>query len=413
MNTSYVQGQGPQVGQIKNAVLTATGPTSYNPTTGDTVYNPGSSDYIEFPMNCKTQSGNYSVTFVPTSAGYLRAGAPSPSQSGWTAYWENSGAGNSPAAYTGAPIQLGALSAAATQSTFTANGVLTVVGANTLKAGQFIVLSSGSSAASIFLNGQILQVISATPTSYVANFGMGGTNGGALNYTIATDVVKYQVVQAGSSNQVGLGTATGQTATCTGFLATAQLLTVTAANTFQAGQFVVIQGAVAGEIVQGAIVQIKSATTTSFTAFWQGAVLNQTSGETATATLLVTAGNAPVSLTQFTPVTNSVATAASATVTGVITLTATNALFPGQLIIPQGLASGTILDGTVATVVSTNLAPTVFTTNAFTAAFSTHSEATGGFAALVAGVPLNGSQVSSGANLSAEVVQFGALISQI
>lgn len=90
MNTSYVQGQGSQVGQLKVAVLTATGPSSYS-SAGDPVYNPGSSDYIEFPMECTTQSGNYSVIFVPTSAGYLRAGAPSPSQSGWTAFWQLSG----------------------------------------------------------------------------------------------------------------------------------------------------------------------------------------------------------------------------------------------------------------------------------------------------------------------------------
>ena len=290
---------------------------------------------------------------------------------------------------TGSTIQLGPLSAAATQSTFTANGVLTVIGANSLSAGQFVVLSSGSSGASIFLNGQILQVVSATPTQYVCNFGQGGSNGAALNYTIATDVVKYQVVQARSNNPVTLGVASGQTATCTGFLATAQLLTVTAANSFQVGQLVVIQGAVAGEVVQGAIVQIKSATATSFTAFWQGTILAQTSGETATATVLVTKnGSAPVALTQFTPVTNSAATAAAGTVTGLITLTCTNAYFPGQLVIVQGLASGTILDGTIATVIATNLAPTVFSANAFTAVFSTHSEATGGVAALVVGAPV-------------------------
>jgi hypothetical protein len=91
MNTSYVQGQTAQGGgELKLAILTAKGPSSYA-AAGDVVYNPGSSDYIEFPMGCVSQSGNYAVNFIPTSAGYLRAGAPSPSQSGWTAIWQVSG----------------------------------------------------------------------------------------------------------------------------------------------------------------------------------------------------------------------------------------------------------------------------------------------------------------------------------
>jgi hypothetical protein len=92
-------------------------------------------------------------------------------------------------------------------------------------------------------------------------------------------------------------------------------------------------------------------------------------------------------LTQFTPVTNAAATAAAATVTGVITLTCTQAFFPNQLVIVQGLSAGTILDGTIMTVVSTNLAPTVFTANAFTAVYSTAAQSTGGVAALVVGPP--------------------------
>jgi hypothetical protein len=288
---------------------------------------------------------------------------------------------------TGSQIQLGPLSAPATQSAVSANGVLTVTGPNNLVPGQFIVLSGGLTNFSIFLNGQILQVVSATPTQYTCNFGMAGTNGNSLNYSAGTDTVKYQVVQARADNPVTLGTQPGQTAVCTGFLATAQLLTVTAANSLQVGQIVVIQGAVAGEIVNGAIVQIKSATSSAFTAFWQGAVLNQTTLETATATVLVTNGNAPIQLTQFTPVTNAAATAAAATVTGVITLTCTQAFFPNQLVIVQGLSAGTILDGTIMTVVSTNLAPTVFTANAFTAVYSTAAQSTGGVAALVVGPP--------------------------
>lgn len=86
MNTSYVQGQTAETGEIKPALLSATGPTSYAQA-GDPVYNPASSDFINFPMDCTTASGNYFVRFVPTSVGSYRAGAPSSSQSGWTAHW--------------------------------------------------------------------------------------------------------------------------------------------------------------------------------------------------------------------------------------------------------------------------------------------------------------------------------------
>jgi hypothetical protein len=92
LNTAYVQGQSTEYGEFKPALLTAIGPTSYA-TAGDTVYNPASGDYINFPMNCTSQSGNYEVRFVPTTAGVIRAGAPSPSQSGWTAIWVYADAG--------------------------------------------------------------------------------------------------------------------------------------------------------------------------------------------------------------------------------------------------------------------------------------------------------------------------------
>ena len=91
MNTAYVQGQTAQSGELKLAILTGTGPASYNPATGDILYNPGAGDYIESPQECITQSGSYELLPVPTSAGYLRAGAPSPSQSGWRWYWVWSG----------------------------------------------------------------------------------------------------------------------------------------------------------------------------------------------------------------------------------------------------------------------------------------------------------------------------------
>lgn len=92
MNTAYVY-QSAQVGEFRNALLFASGPVSYSQVNGDVVYNPGANEYINFPSDCTTLSGNYSVRFVPLAVGQgnLRAGAPSPSQSGWTATWINSG----------------------------------------------------------------------------------------------------------------------------------------------------------------------------------------------------------------------------------------------------------------------------------------------------------------------------------
>jgi hypothetical protein len=93
MNTSYVY-QSAQVGEFRPAVLWANGPTSYSSANGDVVYNPGSNEYISFPSDCTTKSGNYFVRFIPSAVGngIVRAGAPSPNQSGWLARWYSTGA---------------------------------------------------------------------------------------------------------------------------------------------------------------------------------------------------------------------------------------------------------------------------------------------------------------------------------
>lgn len=91
MNTNYVY-HSAQVGEFRLALLYANGPSSLA-AAGDPVYNPGANEYINFPMSCLTQSGNYNVDFQPATTGnnIVRAGAPSPSQSGWTALWRYSG----------------------------------------------------------------------------------------------------------------------------------------------------------------------------------------------------------------------------------------------------------------------------------------------------------------------------------
>lgn len=91
MNTNYVYPSA-QVGEIRLALLYANGPASLA-AAGDPVYNPGANEYINFPMSCLTLSGNYNVDFQPAAVGnnIVRAGAPAPSQSGWTALWRYSG----------------------------------------------------------------------------------------------------------------------------------------------------------------------------------------------------------------------------------------------------------------------------------------------------------------------------------
>ena len=103
MNTNYVYPSA-QVGEFRQALLYASGPATYA-AAGDPVYNPGANEYINVPTSTRTLSGNYNVDFQPAAVGYniVRAGAPSPSQSGWTARWSfvNIGGGSGVASVTG------------------------------------------------------------------------------------------------------------------------------------------------------------------------------------------------------------------------------------------------------------------------------------------------------------------------
>lgn len=89
MNLSYVQGQSVEYGELKPVLLTGSGPTSYSQTTGDICSNPAAGDYLAYLDGATTKSGNYTLVAVPTATGQFRAGAPSPSQSGWKYVWYN------------------------------------------------------------------------------------------------------------------------------------------------------------------------------------------------------------------------------------------------------------------------------------------------------------------------------------
>ena len=90
MNLTYVTGaETVGYGELKPTILTGKGPTSYSQTTGDPCSNPAAGDYIAWLDGVTTQSGNYELLAVPTTAGQIRAGALSPSASGWKFAWYN------------------------------------------------------------------------------------------------------------------------------------------------------------------------------------------------------------------------------------------------------------------------------------------------------------------------------------
>ncbi len=375
------------------------GPSSYV-TGGDTLTLPLYEYYIDAVFGSEyTVSGNYKVTPIPSGVG--------PRQT-WSLKWSPTGAG-----LGGMPLILGPLSVAATTSAMTANGVGTVVVANTLSPGNFVLLTGGASGKAIFMNGQIVQVVTASATQFTYNYAAAK----ALNYVSAADTsLKFQLVQASSTNLVQLGTATGQVATVTAVAVASQVLTVTAANSFVPGEFVVLQGLVAGEVPQGTIAHILTASTSGFTADCQCPNLSPTSGETGTATLLVTNGNIPITTAPSQTITGSTvaATAASASAAGAITtLPVANNYISGNLVVIEGLTHGAVLNGQIYPVLAASLSGGNMTANAYlNAGVTTGTGDLGAASLLVTGSGTGANEVNAGTNLSAEQVQIGGFCGQ-
>ncbi len=421
MNTNYVYPSA-QVGEFRNALLYASGPSSYS-ASGDVVYNPGSGEYINFPSDCRSVSGNYDVKFTPTAVGFnqIRAGgggtssAPTPSQSGWTAHWNYAPAAFSP---DGVPLTLGTLSAAGTQSTYTAAGLVTVATTTPPPLGSFVSLSNGASSYGIEFNGLIVYVSAVVPgVSYSFYAGQGSAN----HYTVNTDTLKWQQVQVSASNVLQALPLTTQ---ITGVLATTALLTITQVLTAaQAaslpGQFVLLNGPfkTASAFAAGVIVQVASASTTGWTANWQGTVINQTSAETAVASLLVTNGNVPVQSYPYitaptAAISNVLAVASDTTHAGLLTLTATQGYQAGQIAVVQSVATATQLNGSIGTIIATGLTSALVKLNAWSVITNTAAD-TGVVSLLVTGSPPLNMEVPAGTNLSGETVQFAALVSSL
>lgn len=306
----------------------------------------------------------------------------------------------------GIPLSLGTLSAAATNSTYTAAGLCTVLTATPPPLGAFIVLSNGASGKGIFFGGVMVQVTAVVPgVSYSFNFGQGL----ALAYASAADTLKYQVVQASVSNPLQT---VPTAAPITGVLATAALLTITQANTYVTGQFVYLGGVfkTASLYASGAIVQVASATGTGWTANWQGTIIAQTSTEVATSALITTTGDAPIAAYPYAAgptalISNSLAVASGAAADGLLTLTAAQAYQPGMLVVVQGVGANTQLNGTIGTVITTGLTQAIIKANAWTVIANTSAE-TAGYASVL----VTGSQSSATGELAAGAYPAGALV---
>jgi hypothetical protein len=291
------------------------------------------------------------------------------------------------AAAPGLPLGLGILSTTST-AIGVVSGVITVTVANTLLPGQFVYLQSFTAGGA--LDGLIVQVITATATQFTANFGP------AANITAATADVTgtFQLIQAAPGNLL----ATGAAATITNSLSSAGTLTITAANTFSVGQFVILQGMTNGAGANGVIVRVKTASSSQFTADYHYNTFT-TAADAGTATLLVTAGGAPVTTGASAAITNSLATANSAGTAGLITLTAENGFVPGNIVVISGLTNGAVSNGAIYGVIPTNLTGQLFKANGIQAGYTSGADA-GAAALLVTGTPTSTAQVSPGTNLS-------------
>jgi hypothetical protein len=291
------------------------------------------------------------------------------------------------AAAEGTPIGVGPVSTVASTAIGVVSDVITVTQPNTLKAGQFVYYQSTGAGAAFA--GTILYVTSATAAQWTAVFPTANITAATADITIT-----YQVVQAATGNQL----TTGTSATITNSLATTSLLTMTCANAFVPGNFVLIQGLTNGAAANGVIVKVQTASSTQFTAIWTGSSFS-TGADSGTAKLLVTAGNAPIVTDVSSTITNSLATASSAGTAGLITLTANNGLVPGNVVLINGLTNGAGINGDLLTVLATSLTNAAFKANYPNAGFTSAADS-GTATLIVTGTPTSSPQVAPGTDLS-------------
>jgi hypothetical protein len=284
-------------------------------------------------------------------------------------------------ASAGQPIADGTV-ATATLSALTSN-VATVTAANTFVAGQFVALAGFANAAATVFNGRVVQITVATATTYKFNLTHANITSGADAAGTATLL---------TSTNGPLTTLTPITSTNSA--STSDVATITIANTFQPGQFVVLQGfSNAGATAyNGYVVQIITASSTQFTFnFYHADIVSE--ADTGTAALLVTPGGAPITTSTTFTISNSALTS------NVASISAVNTLVPGNIVVLQGLTNAATLNGQLAVVIATGLTNALF--EADITATNIASEADAGTAALlVAGSAPGYAEVPVGTNLS-------------
>ena len=197
-----------------------------------------------------------------------------------------------------------------------------------------------------------------------------------------TTTAKVQVLPNGadaSGLPLTLGTASG-TSTLSAATA-ANLVTITAPNTFVAGQYVIFQGAANGNIAKanGQLVLITTATASTFTFTWAGiggAVAS--SADTGVLAYPVLAGGLPVTAGPAT------ATPTTTVLTSNVgTFTVANSFVPGQMVTLQGLTNASALNGYTVQVLTASA--TQFTFNLNISNVTTGTETTGSVVPMVAG----------------------------
>lgn len=185
---------------------------------------------------------------------------------------------------------------------------------------------------------------------------------------------KLQVLLNGSNaSGLPLSLGTVSSASTLSVATAANLVTITAPNTFVAGQFVVFQGAGNGNIAKanGQLVEISAATAASFSFTWAGigGAVSSAADTTALAYPVIAGGaNVIAGPATGTPTT-------TVLTSNVGTITVANTFVPGQLVLLNGFTNAATLNGYTVQVLTASA--TSFTFNLNIANVTTGSETTG------------------------------------
>jgi hypothetical protein len=146
-------------------------------------------------MECQTQSGNYWLTATPITAGVIRAGAPSPSQSGWAWRWLYSGK-NQTIGVDG--VYIATAGSGQTNGTYTANAS---AGGATIS---YTISGNALTSVKITNPGTIGFQYTGVPTFTIAAGGTPGTVTATLGFSSERSSVSFRQRRQGSSFRGGV-----------------------------------------------------------------------------------------------------------------------------------------------------------------------------------------------------------------